>query len=752
MVGRRPSVLLGRADERALLDRLLENVRAGQSAVSVVRGEAGVGKTALLHYCARQASGFRVARIAGVESEMELPFAGLHQLCAPVLGRLGALPEPQQVALGVALGLSSGPAPDRFLVGLAALSLLAEVAAERPLLCLVDDAQWLDGASGQVLGFVARRLLAESVAIVLAVRDSTDERELLGLPELGLGGLPEKDARDLLATVSPGRLDERVRDRLIAETRGNPLAILELPRGLAATQLPGAFGLAGAHALSGRIEESFLRRLEALPEETRLLLLVAAAEPDDDPLLVWSAAERLGIGLSAATADETEGLLVIGERVAFLHPLVRSAVYRSASLGERRAVHRTLAQVTDAQVDEDRRAWHLAAAAPAPDEEVAFELERSVGRARARGGLAAAAAFLRRSVALTREPALRVDRALAAAQASLHAGAFEAALELLATAEAGMPDELQSARVDLLRGQVASATAGAEAPAQLLKAARRLEPLDPGLARETYLDAWGAALFAGRLASGADLGDVSRAARAAPPPTYHPHPSDLLLDGLAELVTEGRAAAAPALRRAVSAFRGERISVDKGLQWGVLASSAAVELWDFQSWDAIITRQMELARDAGALAQLSISLNGEGIVVTWRGDFAAAALVTAEADAVTEATGTRIAPYGALLLAALRGRESEAIARIEATIKNATAGGEGLAVQYAHWTKAVLYNGIGRYGEALAAAQRASDDTPELFISAWALVELIVASTRTRKEGRATDALERLAESTSAAD
>ncbi len=555
-VGRGP-VLVGRAAERELLDRLLENVRAGQSAVLVVRGEAGVGKTALLHYCARQASGFHVARIAGVESEMELPFAGLHQLCAPMLGRLGALPQPQQAALGVALGLSSGPVPDRFLVALAALSLLAEVAAERPLLCLVDDAQWLDGASGQVLGFVARRLLAESVAMVFAVRDPTDERELLGLPELRLAGLPDNDARALLATVLPGRLDERGRDRLIAETCGNPLAILELPRGLAATQLPGAFGVAGAHALSGRIEESFLRRLEALPEETRLLLLIAAAEPVDDPLLVWRAAERLGIVLSAATADETEGLLAIGERVTFLHPLVRSAVYRSASLHERRAVHRTLAQVTDARVDEDRRAWHLAAAAPAPNEDVAFELERSAGRARARGGLAAAAAFLRRSVALTRDPARRVDRVLAAAQASLHAGAFDAALELLATAEAGMLDELQRARVDLLRGQIASATAGTEAPAQLLKAARRLEPLDPGLARETYLDAWGAALFAGRLASGGDLLDVSRAARAAPPPTDPPHPSDLLLDGFALLFTEGRAAAAPVLRRAVSAFRGD---------------------------------------------------------------------------------------------------------------------------------------------------------------------------------------------------
>jgi DNA-binding CsgD family transcriptional regulator len=750
MAASRLPVLLGRAAERQALDHLLDNVRGGQSAVMVIRGEPGVGKTALLHHCARQVSGFRVARVAGVESEMELPFAGLHQLCAPMLGRLDALPEPQRAALRVALGLSSGPAPDRFLVALAALSLLAEVAAERPLICFVDDAQWLDAASRQVLGFVARRLLAESVAVVFAVRDPTDERELVGLPELRLGGLPEKDARDLLATVIPGGLDGRDRDRLIAETRGNPLGIVELPRELAATQLPGAFGPAAAEPLSGRIEESFLRRLEALPEDTRLLLLVAAAEPVDDPLVVWCAAERLQIGLSAATANETEGLLAIDERVAFLHPLVRSAVYRSASVAERRAVHMALAEVTNAQVDADRRAWHLAAAAAGPNEQIASELERSAGRAQARGGLVAAAAFLRRSVALTRDPARRVDRALAAAQASLHAGAFDAALGLLAAAEAGVLNELQRARVELLRGQVASAGAGTEAAAQLLKAAGRLEPLDPGLARETYLDAWGAALFAGRLASAGNLVDVSRAARAAPRPAGPPPPSDLLLDGLARLITEGRAAAAPTLRQAVRAFRGEEISVEKGLQWGVLASTAAVELWDFESWDALITHQMELARNAGALAPLSISLNGEGIVVAWRGDFAAAARVIAEADAVTEATGTRIAPYGAMLLAALRGREAEASALIDATIEDATAGGEGLAVQYAHWTTAVLDNGLGRYEDAMAAARQASEVTPELFVSVWALPELIEAAIRSGNAELAAAALGRLTESANA--
>jgi DNA-binding CsgD family transcriptional regulator len=750
MAAPRSPVFLGRPSERQVLDGLLKNVRGGQSAVLVVRGEAGVGKTALLDHCAREASGFRVARFGGVESEMELPFAGLHQLCAPMLGRLGALPEPQRSALRVALGLSSGPPPGRFLVGLATLSLLAEVAVERPLLCLVDDAQWLDAASGQVLGFVARRLLAESVAIVFAVRNPIDEPELAGLPQLVLGGLADEDARALLATVIPGRLDGRVRDRLLAETRGNPLAILELPSGLSPGQLPGGLGLLEEHPLSGRIEDSFLRRLKGLPQETRLLLLVAAAEPVDDPLLLWRAGERLGIGPTGAAVDETEGLLAVGEHVTFLHPLVRSAVYRSASVQQRRAVHLALAEVTDAQRDADRRAWHRAAAAAGPDEEVASELERSADRARARGGIAAAAAFLRRSVALTRNPARRVDRALAAAQASLHAGAFDAALGSLAAAETGTLDELRRARSDLLRGQIASASAGTEAAAQLLKAARRLAPIDPGLARETYLDAWGAALFAGPLASGANLFDVSRAARAAPRPTNSSRPSDLLLDGLAQLITEGRAAAAPTLRSAVNAFRGEQISVEKGLQWGVLASSAAVELWDFESWDAVITRQMELARDAGALAPLSIALNGEGIVVTWRGDFGAAAGVIAEADAVTEATGTRIAPYGAMLLAALRGREAEARALIDAAMADAKIGGEGLAVQYAQWANAVLDNGLGRYEDAMAAAAQASDVTPELFIAVWALPELIEGAMRSGNAECAPAALGRLIESTNA--
>jgi DNA-binding CsgD family transcriptional regulator len=752
MAARRPPVLLGRASEREALDRLLENVRGGQSAVLVIRGEAGVGKTALLHHCARQASGFRVARIAGVESEMELPFAGLHQLCAPMLGRLGAVPEPQQAALGVALGLTSGGAPDRFLVALAALSLLTEVAAERPLLCFVDDTQWLDAASSQVLGFVARRLLAESVAIVFAVRDPTDERELVGLPELALGGLPEEDARALLATVIPGRLDERVRDRVIAETRGNPLAILELPRALAATQLPGGFGLGGAYALPGRIEESFVRRLEALPQDSRLLLLVAAAEPVGDPLLLLRASQRLGIAASAVDAA-TDELLALGERVTFRHPLVRSAVYRSAAVQERRAVHLALAQATDRDVDPDRRAWHLAAAAAGPDEQVASELERSAGRAQARGGLAAAAAFLQRAVALTGDSARRADRALAAAEASLQAGVFDAARRMLATAEVGPVDELQRARLDLLRAEAAySESRGSEAPALLLRAAKTLDPLDPKLARDTYLDAWSAALFAGRLAGTASLHHVSREALARPRPAGPRRPSDLLLHGFSLAFTDGRSAAAPVLGRAARSFAGTNVAIEEVLRWGWLATAAAVMVWDYETCVTVGTRGVLLARESGALTVLAVSVNVLAQAMALGGESGSAASLIAEADSVTEATGTRVAPYGALVLAGLQGREAEAATVIDATIHDATAGGQGTAVQYAHWARSVLLNGLGRYQEALAAAQDASDDTPELFVSVWALSELIEAAARSDDMARARSALERLTEATCAAE
>src|SRR3954466_12382855 len=541
--------LRGRGSECALLDELVAAIRRGESRSLVLRGEAGIGKTALLEYLIASAPDATVIRAVGVQSDMELAFASLHQLCGPLLDRLEGLPAPQRRALEIVFGLTTGEAPDRFLVGLAVLSLFSAVAEQCPLLCVVDDAQWLDQASALTLAFVARRLLAEPVAIVFAAREPGEE--LLHVPELEVTGVRNRDARALLSSAVRFKLDERVRDRIVAETRGNPLALLELPRGLTARQLAGGFGLVEAQGLAGRIEESFVRRVEMLSDAARCLLLVAAAEPVGDPLLLLAASERLGITVSAVDA-ETDGLLAFGERVTFRHPLVRSAIYRTATREQRREVHLALAEATDRSVDYDRRAWHLATAAAGPDESVAAELEQSAGRAQARGGLAAAAAFLHRAVVLSGDPTQRVRRALAAAQASLHAGMFEDALELLAIAEASTPDELQAAHVELLRGQIAFASGMGPAAPPLLNAAQRLERLDPELARETYLDAWGAALFAGRMASSGSLVEVSRAAKSAPRPTRPLRASDLLLDGLSTFAREGCAGAEPLLRRATA--------------------------------------------------------------------------------------------------------------------------------------------------------------------------------------------------------
>jgi DNA-binding CsgD family transcriptional regulator len=740
--------LRGRRAESIALDRVVEAVRSGRSSVLVVRGEAGVGKSVLLDDLAARASGCRVARAGGVESEMELPLAGLQQLVgAWMLERIDHLPPPQQEALRLAFGLSEGPPPDRFLLGLAALSLLSDAAEKQPLVCVIDDVQWLDRESVQVLSFVARRLDAEPVAMLFGVREPCDVQELGDLPELVVEGLGDEDARALLASGIPGSLDEEVRDRIVAETRGNPLALLELPRGLTATELAGGFGLLAAHALPGRIELSYLRRLDALPDDTRLLLLIASAEPAGDPVLVWRAAESLGVGAGAAGPAENAGLLTISERVVFRHPLVRSAIYRGASRLDRRAVHLALADATDREADPDRRAWHLATAAERPDEEVALELERSAGRAQARGGFGAAAAFLQRAVALTGDVARRVNRALAAAAASLDAGAFAAALGLLAMAEAGAPDELQRARVDLLRAEAAYAQRrGNDAPPLLVRAAKTLEPLDAKLARETYLDAWSAALFAGRFASGGGLAGVSQMARDGPRPAGDPRPSDHLLDGFAVLFTGGRAEAAPLLQRAAAGFAGPDASLEEVLRWGWLATAAAVTVWDFESCLAIAEREVEVARDLGALAVLAVGLNVYAQGVALSGEFEKASLLIAEADAVTQATGTAVLPYGALVFAGLRGREAEASALIDATIREATAGGQGTAVQYARWASAILLNGLGRYEEALAAARDASDDAPELFVSAWALSELIEAAGRSGQTEMAGGALRQLTE------
>jgi DNA-binding CsgD family transcriptional regulator len=740
--------LRGRRDERATLDRLIDQARAGRSGVLVVRGDAGVGKTALLAYGIGSASDMLVVRASGVESEMELAFAALHQLCAPLFAWLDRLPGPQRHALEITFGLSEGPAPDRFFVGLAVLGLLSEAAEERPLLCVIDDAQWLDRASAQAFLFVARRLQVDSVVMLFAARERSDETA--GLPELVLDGLRGADARALLASVIPGRLDARVAEQLVAEARGNPLALLELPRNLTAAQLAGGFGLPAALSLSGRIEGSFQQRLEALPTDTQTLLLVAAADPTGDPALFWLTARELGITDSALEPAESAGLIEIESRVRFRHPLVRSAVYRAAAPEDRRRVHHALAEATDAQIDADRRAWHIAQAATGPDEEVASELEQAAGRAQARGGLAAASAFREGAVDLTPDPGRRAQRALAAAQTKYDAGALDDALGLLSIAEAGEVHDAHRARARLLRAQIAFASRrGGDAPALLLEAARGLEAADPKLARATYLEALSAAMFAGRLARGARAMEISESALACPQSPAAPRPSDLLLRGLAIQFTAGYAAAAPILKQALRAFQQETFLPPHEARWLWFASWVALHLWDDQAWSALSTRHLELVREAGALTALPFVLANRSSVYAFFGELGAAGAYEEELSAATEATGIPTVPYGALSLAALRGREAELTELIRTTVNEAETRGEGLVVTVTEFLSGILYNGLGRYEEALVAvalAERYYEEGPAI----WALTQLIEAAVGAEQPQLAARALDRIAETTQA--
>ncbi len=744
--------LLGRRSECAALDEVVASARAGQSRALVLRGDAGVGKSALLEYLASHASGCTVARAAGVESEMELAYAGLQQLCAPFLDRLERLPAPQRDALGTAFGVRDGDAPNRFLVGLAVLSLLSDVAEDRGLVCVVDDAQWLDAASAQALAFVARRLGVESVGLVFAVREPSGQQRFEGLPELAVGGLDDRDAHELLATVVTGPLDERVRDRLVAETRGNPLALLELPRGLTPAELAGGFWLSEGRALPGRIEQSFTERLAPLPPSTRLLLLVAAAEPLGDPVLVWRAAAELGIGPDAAAPAAAAGLVDFGAQVRFDHPLVRSAVKRAAAPEERQRVHRALAEATDADIDPDRRAWHLAHATAGLDEDVAAELERSADRAKARGGLAAGAAFHERAVELTPDPRRRAQRALLAAKAKHRAGANDGALRLLAVAKAGPLDELEQARAQLLYAQITFAmTRGRDAPPLLLEAAKRLEPLDPRLARETYLEAFAAAFSADRLVRGGDAREVATAVLGA---DWEPatRACDLLLDGLALLTCEGYVAGAPALKVALRAFRQEPLSEEDELHWTWLACRIARALADDEAWDELTSRHLELARRAGAFSALPVALTDRVLVELFCGRIGEAMSLAAESDAVVEATGSHLALRTSIVLANWRGRDAEAVALIEAHRQDVLRRGEGLWLSANDWGSAIRYNGLGRYEDALAAAERAADAARGLGPPILLLAELIEAAARSGQAERATGPLAQLAEIAHTAD
>jgi len=731
-----------------VLKDLLDNVYNGRGEVLVIRGEPGIGKTTLLDQAVDQASGFQVARATGVESEMELPYAGLHQLCLPMLDRLTLLPAPQREAAGVAFGTASGRSPDRFLVGLAVLGLLSEASEQAPVLCVIDDAQWLDRASAQVLAFVARRLLAERVGLLFATRDRNED--LQRLPELLVEGLADADARALLASVPRLRLDEGVRERIIAEAHGNPLALVEWPDFMSPAELAGGFGLPALRAVSGRLEDGFRRRLADLPVPTQRFVTVAAAEPTGDPTLVSRAAALLGGGAEDGSPAVEAGLVELWPKVSFRHPLVRSVAYRIASIDDRRAVHRALAEATDPDTDPDRRAWHRALAAPGPDEEVAADLERSARRTRGRGGLAAAASLLERSAALTADAAHRGRRTIAAAKAYVEVGAFESAAALLAAAEAGPLDELSRASIEGLRGSSAYAHGDVRDAANLsLSAAKRLEPIDVVLARDTYVFALAAAVTASDLARGADLAETAKAAKEAPAPPHAERPQDLLLYGLAMVTTDGPAPAAPTLRRAISAFRETQLSPNAALAWLAYQAGATTMLWDYLSFRALAEGVLQVARDLGALTTLPWGLSTLAIANIWGGDLSAAASLIGEAELVIEAIGSSFTLVAAAQLAGLRGHERDASALIEATITHARARGQGQDIKSAWSAAATLYNGLGHYDQALIAAREAYRLPPH-WSTHLALHELVEAASRCGQPALATDAMQYLCETTSA--
>jgi DNA-binding CsgD family transcriptional regulator len=741
--------LAGRSAECARLDRLLAAAQTGQSAVLVVRGDSGIGKTALLDYAAERGLGWRVVRAVGVEAEMELPFAGLHQLCAALLERLERLPQPQHEALASAFGLSAAARPDRFLIGLAVLSLLSDAAEETPLLCLIDDAQWLDRSSAQVLAFVSRRLQVEPVVILFAEREPGGLDELVRLPEMRLQGLSDRSSRELLASVVSGPLDERVYGRLLAEARGNPLALLELPREYLLATFAGGFERPDDLPLPGRIEAGYRRRVGQLPAATQQLLLAAAAEPTGDPMLLWRSAMELGIPPAALAPAEADGLLEVGVRVAFRHPLLRSAIYRGAPAEQRRDAHRALAAATDGEVDPDRRAWHRANATLVPDEDVASELESSAARGQARGGLASAAALLQHAAALTPDPRRRASRALNAARAKQLSGSPQAALALISAAAAGPLDGRDHAMSLRLEGQIAlDMRRAGEALPLLLDAAGRLASLDPDLARETHLEALRAALIGGRLGGG--VREPAKAARRLQPRSGTPRGVDLLLDGLAIRFTDGYAAGAPLLKQALAAVEQEGGGVGQDARWPLLARRVAPDLFDDDTWEALATRGVRIVRQAGALGVLPLALNNLATVRTIQGDLDSAEVLLEEADAIADATGTARIVFGRVSLAGYRGDEARASRLIGESEPAAVARGEGVVLTSSEHARSVLHNGLGQYEAALLCAESAGAQD-ELALPNLSLAELVEAATGSGRTEVATSALEALSERTRAA-
>ena len=742
--------LHGRRTECEFLDAALAEAREGRSRVVVLRGEAGAGKSVLLNYAVRRADGCRVATAVGIESEMELAYSGLHQLCAPVLDHVDRLPQPQRDALLTVFGRQVGPAPNPFLVGLATLTLLAEVAEQQPLLCVIDDAQWLDTASAQVVQFVGRRLLAERIALVCAARPQADGEVLAGMSAFQVAGLGPSDARALLLDKLQGRLDAAVCDQIVTESHGNPLALLELPRTWNLADVAGGFGLPARHPVTTKIEQSYATRLAALPAETQLLVLAAAAEPLGDAFLLRRAVEILELDMTAAGPAVDARLLDVGGRIEFAHPLVRSAAYGSAADENRRRVHRALAEATDSDRDADRRAWHRARGTLGPDEAVAAELEGAAGSAQARGGDAAAAAFLERAAELTPDPATWARRSLAAAQAKHLAGAPHAASVLVAAAAAGPLDALESALATSLQGEIAVyLQRDREAVGLLVDAALQLEALRPALARETHLMALRAGSQCGRLA--ADLmRRAADAARHAPPPEGEPRPIDLLMAALAVRFTDGHAASAQDLKRALRALCDEGVASVQDPRWPWFARRAAFDLFDLDTARALSTRGVDVSRARGALGPLPVALDLLALSRIFDGELNAADALLQEAEAIAETTRSAELFSSRLTLAGFRGDRAALSMAAETIEPLATERGDGMMLTFGEHARALAHNGAGQYEAALPDAESASAQD-ELAVSVWSLPELVEAAARCGKDHLAGDALERLSERTRAA-
>jgi DNA-binding CsgD family transcriptional regulator len=720
--------LVGRHGEKRRVDELVDAARAGRGGSLVLSGEAGIGKSTLLEHAVQTASGFQVLRASGAEFEQELPYSALHQLCVPILEYLAELPDRHRDALRIAFGLADGT-PQPFQVGLAILELVTTASGNRPMLCVIDDAQWLDAASSRAMAFLARRVGADPVAMVLALHSTSTVDELTGLPWLAVGRLGDQDAKALLAARNPFPLDDRVRYRLIAEANGNPLALLELPRA-------GGFVLPAASSVPSRIEDGFRARLSGLRADARLLLTVASADPTGDPGLLWPAANALGIDVPVASADAAAtGLVEFAARIRFCHPLARSAVYRAAEDGVRRAVHGALAKVTDPLTAPDRRAWHRAQASAGPDENVAVDLERCASRARSRGGVAAAAAFLERSVALSLDAERRIERTLTAVQAGIEAGATERAADLLTTIETAALDEFQRAQVDLLRGRIAFTRPGdSSGPSLTVSAARRLSKLDPDRARDCFLDALEMSLVVGR--AGGVVDEVLTAARAAAPAPSSPD----LLEALITLTEHGYRASLPQLRDALHA--------EGGPLWSrrpALASMISAELWDFDAHSAIAEWLVKAGRESGSPLLLRLAFAQKASVAILAGDLGLALAAAAEEEAIADAAGEPPLVYHRLHLAAMRGRCEEALDLFQAATAPAGTG----QVTNLHWTAALLHNGLADYPAALTAAREATEHG-DLFLTGAALPELVEAAVKCHEPAVAAQALESLTERTQA--